>query len=83
MEIKRFIKFNSGIVGGHDQRVFLEVFPELASRFTRRYNFDEFYFQSFQEYESEKIDSFSLEQLDKISREFRIEMDADYLVIVR
>jgi len=81
--MERFIRFNDGIVGGDDQRAFLEVFPELVSRFTRRKSYDEFYFESFQEYDEEKIDKISLDQLDKISREFRIEISSDYLVILR
>jgi hypothetical protein len=63
-------------------RDFLAIFPELENRFTRRKSFDEYYFESFQEYDQDKIDSITLEQLNQLSEEFRIQLDRVNLTIL-
>jgi hypothetical protein len=80
--MKKFIQFNDGIIGGDDMRDFLAIFPELENRFTQRKSYDEYYFKSFQDYEEDKIDTITLEQLNQLSKEFRIQLDRDNLTIL-
>jgi hypothetical protein len=76
--MKKQIVFKSGIVGGDDMREFIKIFPDMASSFRQRHNFDEYYFDRSYDKEFE----ISIEQLDMLSKEFRIELNWAELIIV-
>lgn len=70
----RGISFNSGIIDGDDMREVLRVIPELENNFRQRKNYDEYYFDACTR-------TFTLDEINGLSREFIIELGFDNLII--
>ena len=72
--MKRNIRFRDGVVGGFEKEGIVDILPQLESSFTQRKTYFEFFFK-------ETEVEFTLEQLDKLSQEFKITMDYEDITI--
>jgi len=72
--MKRIIQFKDGIIGGDIVTDVLAILPQLEGSFTQRKTYFEYYFK-------ETEVELTLEQLDKLSNEFRIKIDFDTITI--
>lgn len=72
--MKREIRFTSGIIFGETRDVVLEILPELAPQFTQRKHFFEYYFEPIQI-------EVSIDQLDRLSKEFNVTLSWDEIKI--
>lgn len=73
--MKREFNFAWGIVRGEIRDAVLEIFPELAPQFEQRKQFFEYYF--------EPIDvEASVEQLDRLSKEFHVRLSWDEIKVL-
>ena len=72
--MKRIIQFKDGIIGGVVAQEVLTILPQLESSFTQRKTYFEYYFKATEV-------ELTLEQLDKLSNEFRIKIDFDTITI--
>lgn len=73
--MKRIIEFKDGIIGGNIMIDIVDILPQLKSSFTQRKSYFEYYF------EPTELE-ITLEQLDKLSDEFRIQIDFDTITII-
>jgi hypothetical protein len=72
--MKRNIRFKDGIIGGFEKEIIVDILPQLKDSFTQRKTYFEYYF------EDTEVE-LTLEQLDKLSEEFRIVMDYEDVTI--
>ena len=72
--MKRIIKFNHGIIGGDDKEDLVEILPQLESSFRQRKRYFEYYFDAIEV-------ELSLEDVDKISKEFTTLLNYEELII--
>jgi hypothetical protein len=72
--MKRSIRFRDGIIGGFEKEMIVDILPQLKGSFTQRKTYFEYYF------EDTEVE-LTLEQLDKLSGEFRIVMDYEDITI--
>lgn len=73
--MKREFIFAWGIVSGDLRDAVLEIFPELAPQFEQRKQFFEYYFEPIEV-------ELSIEQLDRLSKEFRVQISWDEIKIL-
>ena len=73
--MKREIRFTRGIIFGETRDAVLEILPELAPQFTQRKHFFEYYFEPIQV-------EVSIEQLDRLSKEFNVTISWDEIKIM-
>jgi len=73
--MKRIIEFKEGIIIGDIVTDVIAILPQLKSSFTQRKTYFEYYF------EPTEVE-ITLEQLDKLSSEFRIQIDIDTITII-
>lgn len=73
--MKRKIGFLDGIIMGYDKELVVNILPQIEGSFRQRQDFFEFYFD-------ETEVELSLGQLDRLSTEFRIEIDSIYITII-
>lgn len=72
--MKRKIRLSSGIIGGADMLSLVEILPQLKDSFRQRKEFFEYYFD-------ETEVTLSLEDIDKLSSEFYIEVGYETITI--
>jgi len=72
--MKRRIVFNQGIIGGEEAYTLIDILPQLEKSFTQRKHFHEYYFTPIEV-------ELSLEDIDKLSKEFTIYLNYEELVI--
>ncbi len=72
--MKRKIRLSSGIIGGTDMLSLVEILPQLKDSFRQRKEFFEYYFD-------ETEVTLSLEDIDKLSSEFYIEVGYETITI--
>jgi len=72
--MKRNIRFRDGIIGGFEKEMIVDILPQLKDSFTQRKTYFEYYF------EDTEVE-LTLEQLDKLSEEFRIAIDFEDITI--
>ncbi len=72
--MNRTILFNTGIISGLDKETIIEIIPELVNCFTQRKQYSEYYFE-------QKNVELTLEQLDKLSNEYKIILCYETLII--
>ncbi len=72
--MKRKIRLSSGIIGGVDMLSLVEILPQLKDSFRQRKEFFEYYFD-------ETEVTLSLEDIDKLSSEFYIEVGYETITI--
>lgn len=72
--MKRKIRLSSGIIGGTDMLSLVEILPQLKESFRQRKEFFEYYFD-------ETEVTLSLEDIDKLSSEFYIEVGYETITI--
>ena len=72
--MKRKIRLSSGIIGGTDMLSLVEILPQLKDSFRQRKEFFEYYFD-------ETEVTLSLEDIDKLSSEFYIEVGYENITI--
>ena len=72
--MKRIIQLSQGIIRGEEVQSILEILPQLEPSFTQRKEFFEYYFE-------ETEVELTLEQIDKLSKDFGIEIGFDSLTI--
>jgi hypothetical protein len=73
--MKRKIGFLDGIIMGYEKELVVGILPQIECSFRQRQDFFEFYFD-------ETEVEFSLEQLDRLSTQFRVEIDSIYITII-
>ena len=74
-KMKREFRFAWGIVIGEIRDAVLEIIPELAPQFEQRKQFFEYYFEPIEV-------ELSIEQLDRLSKEFRVQISWDEIKIL-
>jgi hypothetical protein len=74
-KMKREFRFAWGIVIGEIKDAVLEIFPELAPQFKQRKQFFEYYFEPIE------VEA-SVEQLDRLSKEFYVRISWDEIKIL-
>jgi sialic acid synthase SpsE len=72
--MKRIIQLSQGIIRGNEVQSILEILPQLESSFTQRKTYFEY---NFEDTEVE----LTLEQIDKLSKDFGIEIGFGSLTI--
>jgi hypothetical protein len=72
--MERIITFKNGVIYGTTKEEVVTILPQLENSFRQRKEFFEYYF------DETKI-NITLEQLDKLSSEFRISIDYDSITI--
>lgn len=72
--MERTIRFKNGVIYGTIKEEVVIILPQLENSFRQRKEFFEYYFD-------ETEISITLEQLDKLSQEFRISIDYDTITI--
>ena len=72
--MKRIIRFNQGIIGGDNKEDLVEILPQLESSFKQRKTYHEYYF-------TDTEVELSLEEVDKISKEFTTLLNYEKLII--
>ena len=73
--MKREFRFAWGIVAGDLRDAVLEIIPELAPQFEQRKQFFEYYFEPIEV-------ELSIEQLDRLSKEFRVQISWNEIEIL-
>jgi hypothetical protein len=73
--MKRILRFKDGVIYGTIKDEVVKILPQLESSFVQRKNFYEYYF-------NDTEIEISLEQLDKLSDEYRISIDFDSITIL-
>ena len=73
--MKRIISFKEGVIGGTDKESIVAIFPQLEASFRQRKQFFEYYFD-------ETAIEITLEQLEKLTQEFRISVDYEMITIL-
>ena len=73
--MKRKFSFTWGIVAGDLRDAVLEIIPELAPQFEQRKQFFEYYFEPIEV-------ELSIEQLDRLSKEFRVQISWNEIEIL-
>jgi len=73
--MKREFNFKWGIVAGDLRDAVLEIFPELAPQFEQRKQFHEYYFEPIE------VEA-SIEQLDRLSKEFYVQLSWNEIKIL-
>jgi hypothetical protein len=72
--MKRNIRFSDGVIGGVEKEMIVEILPQLEGSFRQRKTHFEYYFDDTEV-------EITLEQLDKLSDEFRIKIDFEDITI--
>lgn len=72
--MKRIIRFNQGVIGSFDKGRLVRILPQLESSFRQRKQYYEYIFDDIEV-------ELSLEDIDRISNEFRIVLDWEDLTI--
>lgn len=72
--MKRNIRFSDGVIGGVEKEIIVEILPQLEGSFRQRKTYFEYYFDDTEV-------EITLEQLDKLSDEFRIKIDFEDITI--
>jgi len=72
--MKRNIRFSDGVIGGFEKEIIVDILPQLEDSFTQRKTYFEYYFKDTEV-------EITLEQLDKLSDEFRIKIDFEDITI--
>jgi hypothetical protein len=72
--MKRNIRFSDGVIGGVEKEMIVEILPQLEGSFRQRKTYFEYYFDDTEV-------EITLEQLDKLSDEFRIKIDFEDITI--
>jgi hypothetical protein len=65
--IKRLIQIKAGVIGGFEKELIEKLLPQLVGSFVQRKEFFEYYF-------NEKWVELSIEDIEKVSNEFSIEI---------
>ena len=73
--MKRKIRLSQGIIGGTEKEIIEDILPELEGQFRQRKTYYEYYFD-------EKEIELTLEEIDELSYEFRIEINFEDLKII-
>lgn len=71
----RIVEFDISVVDGNDMRILCKIIPQISSMFSSRKNYDEYYFRKFET-------DFTLEQLERLSEEYRVILSCEYLRIL-
>jgi hypothetical protein len=72
--MKRNIRFSDGVIGGVEKEMIVDILPQLEGSFRQRKTYFEYYFDDTEV-------EITLEQLDKLSDEFRIKIDFEDITI--
>jgi hypothetical protein len=72
--MKREVNINNGIIGGYEKELIEKILPQLLGRFKQRKQYWEYYFNPIEI-------ELSLENIENISKEFRIELNWEELII--
>jgi len=72
--MKRNIRFSDGVIGGVEKEMIVDILPQLEGSFRQRKTYFEYYFKDTEV-------EITLEQLDKLSDEFRIKIDFEDITI--
>lgn len=72
--MKRTIELSNGVVSSDEKEYIVEIIPDLKKQFRQRKNYFEYY------YDSLEVD-LTLEQIEKLSNEFTIEIGFSHLKI--
>ena len=72
--MKRTIELSNGVVGSDEKEYIVEIIPDLKKQFRQRKNYFEYY------YDSLEVD-LTLEQIEKLSNKFTIEIGFSHLKI--
>ena len=72
--MKRTVVINTGVIGGYEKELIENILPQLSNSFRQRKEFWEYYF-------TETEIEITLEDLDKLSSEFSVELSFDELEI--
>lgn len=72
--MKRIININTGVIGGYEKELIESILPQLSNSFRQRKEFWEYYFDAI-------TIEITLEELDKLSSEFVVELYYDELII--
>ena len=70
----REVTINSGVIGGYEKELIEKILPQLSDQFKQRKEFWEYYFNPTNV-------ELSLEDIDNLSKEFKIELGWESLVI--
>tara|TARA_R110000822_G_scaffold73252_2_gene176039 strand:- start:3261 stop:3485 length:225 start_codon:yes stop_codon:yes gene_type:complete len=65
--MKRLIQFREGVIGGYEKERIEKILPTISNAFTQRKQYFEYYFE-------ELWVELSLEDLEKLSTDFNIEL---------
>lgn len=63
-----------GLVSGDDMKTIVSILPETIGYFIQRKTYNEYYIKEYDHL-------FTIEELDKLSKEFDIRMDCEFITI--
>jgi hypothetical protein len=72
--MKRLLQFRDGVIGGYEKELIEKILPTISNAFTQRKQYWEYYFE-------DTWVNLSLEDLDKLSTNFNIELGEFDLII--
>ena len=72
--MKRLVTIKDGVIGGVEKELIEKLLPQLVGSFRQRKEFFEYYFD-------EKMVEFTLDDIERLSKEFIIEISWTELVI--
>ena len=72
--MKRELLFNTSIIGGIDKDFICELFPSLESKFTRRKEYYEYYFDNI-------VVELDIDIINKLSNSYRLAITQDTIIV--